>query len=302
MNNSKLSYNVEKQYEGLKIKEYLKDVQGFSTRFIRGTAHSGRIFVNGKVVKLSHVLKFGQKIEVQVTKSESQNVEPEEMDIDVVYEDEDIIVVNKRPGMVVHPTKSYQQGTLSNGLIYYFREKGEDCIVRLVNRLDMDTSGLVLVAKNQFSHMALARDMNLETFKKEYLAIAHGHINPVKGTIDKPIYREEGGPLKRIVDERGQKSITNYEVIESYKDGELIKLSLETGRTHQIRVHLSSVGNPIYGDSLYGKEEEEYIGRQALHAYKLQFPHPRDGRIISLETELPEDMKKLINKLIQNKS
>lgn len=242
-------------------------------------------------------MKYEDKIEIEVTKSESQNVEPEKMDIDVAYEDMDVIVVNKLPGMVVHPTKSYQSGTLSNGLIYYFREKGENCIVRLVNRLDMDTSGLVLIAKNQFSHMALARDMNKESFKKEYIAVIHGHLKPESGTIDKPIYRDEGGSLKRIIDDRGQKSITHYEVIEKYEDSEMVRLVLETGRTHQIRVHLSSMGNPIFGDSLYGVEEKEYINRQALHAYKLQFPHPRSGKVVSIETELPDDMKELVSKL-----
>lgn len=294
---SKLSFFIEKEYEGHKIKDYLKSVQGFSTRFVRGAAFDNRLFVNGENVRLSYKLKYEDKIEIEVTKSESQNVDPEKMDIDVAYEDMDVIVVNKSPGMVVHPTKSYQSGTLSNGLIYYFREKGENCIVRLVNRLDMDTSGLVLIAKNQFSHMALARDMNKESFKKEYIAIIHGHLEPQKGTIDKPIYREEGGSLKRIIDDRGQKSITHYEVIEKYKDSEMVKLVLETGRTHQIRVHLSSMGNPIFGDVLYGTEEKEYIDRQALHAYKLQFPHPRSGKVVSIETELPEDMKKLILKL-----
>ncbi|MFL0251206.1 RluA family pseudouridine synthase [Clostridium neuense] len=294
---SKLSFFVEKQYEGHKIKDYLKGVQGFSTRFVRGAAFDNRLFVNGEIVRLSYKLKHGDKIEIEVTKNESQNVEPEKMDIDVVYEDVDVIVVNKSPGMVVHPTKSYQSGTLSNGLIYYFREKGENCIVRLVNRLDMDTSGLVLIAKNQFSHMALARDMIKESFKKEYIAIVHGCLKPESGTIDKPIYREEGGSLKRTIDDRGQKSITHYEVIEKYEGGEMVRLALETGRTHQIRVHLSSMGNPIYGDSLYGIEEKEYINRQALHAYRLQFPHPRTGKIIDIETELPNDMKELVSKL-----
>lgn len=294
---SKLSFFIEKQYEGRKIKDYLKGVQGFSTRFVRGAAFDNRLFVNGKTARLSYKLKYEDKIEIEVTKSESQNVEPEKMDIDVAYEDMDVIVVNKLPGMVVHPTKSYQSGTLSNGLIYYFREKGENCIVRLVNRLDMDTSGLVLIAKNQFSHMALARDMNKESFKKEYIAVIHGHLKPESGTIDKPIYRDEGGSLKRIIDDRGQKSITHYEVIEKYEDSEMVRLVLETGRTHQIRVHLSSMGNPIFGDSLYGVEEKEYINRQALHAYKLQFPHPRSGKVVSIETELPDDMKELVSKL-----
>ncbi|OOL95362.1 ribosomal large subunit pseudouridine synthase D [Clostridium acetobutylicum] len=293
---NKLVYLVEKKYENFKIRDYLKQVHGFSTRLIRGAAFGERLFVNGKTVRLSYRVLEGDKIEVDVNKPESQNVDPEKMDLNIVYEDSDIIVLNKPANMIVHPTKNYQHGTLSNGLLYYFREKGENCIVRLVNRLDMDTSGLVLVAKNQFSHMALARDMKLDTFKKEYIAVVRGNLSSLKGTIDKPIYKEEEEPIRRTIDDRGQESITHFEVVERYKNADKVKLVLETGRTHQIRVHLSSIGNPIIGDSLYG-EESELIKRQALHAFKLQFPHPRDGRIVNIEVKLPEDIENLISKV-----
>ncbi|AAK79237.1 23S rRNA pseudouridine1911/1915/1917 synthase [Clostridium acetobutylicum] len=296
MMDNKLVYLVEKKYENFKIRDYLKQVHGFSTRLIRGAAFGERLFVNGKTVRLSYRVLEGDKIEVDVNKPESQNVDPEKMDLNIVYEDSDIIVLNKPANMIVHPTKNYQHGTLSNGLLYYFREKGENCIVRLVNRLDMDTSGLVLVAKNQFSHMALARDMKLDTFKKEYIAVVRGNLSSLKGTIDKPIYKEEEEPIRRTIDDRGQESITHFEVVERYKNADKVKLVLETGRTHQIRVHLSSIGNPIIGDSLYG-EESELIKRQALHAFKLQFPHPRDGRIVNIEVKLPEDIENLISKV-----
>ncbi|URZ06074.1 RluA family pseudouridine synthase [Clostridium felsineum] len=294
MKDNKLVYFVEKERENSKIKDYLKQVHGFSTRLIRGAAFSERLFVNGKVVRLSYRVAAGDKIEIDVNKAESQNVDPEKMDLNIVYEDSDVIVLNKPANMIVHPTKNYQHGTLSNGLLYYFREKGENCIVRLVNRLDMDTSGLVLVAKNQFSHMALARDMKLDSFKKEYIAIVSGNLSDTKGTINKPIYKEETEPIRRVIDERGLESITHFEVLERYKNADKVKLILETGRTHQIRVHLSSIGNSIIGDSLYG-EESHLIKRQALHAFKLQFPHPRDGRIVNIEVELPEDIRELID-------
>lgn len=294
--NNRLVYFVEEQHENFKIRDYLKKVHGFSTRFIRGAAFGERIFVNGKVVRLSYRVSEGDKIEIDVNKVESQNVEPEKMELNIAYEDSDVIVVNKPPNTIVHPTKNYQHGTLSNGLLYYFKEKGENCIVRLVNRLDMDTSGLVLVAKNQFAHMALARDMHLDSFKKEYIAVVSGHLYDLKGTIDKPIYKAEDEPIRRVIDDRGQKSVTHFEVLERYDMGDKVKLSLETGRTHQIRVHLSSIGNPIIGDSLYGTESD-LISRQALHAYKLQFPHPRDGRIISVECELPQDIENLIKNM-----
>lgn len=229
MMDNKLVYLVEKKYENFKIRDYLKQVHGFSTRLIRGAAFGERLFVNGKTVRLSYRVLEGDKIEVDVNKPESQNVDPEKMDLNIVYEDSDIIVLNKPANMIVHPTKNYQHGTLSNGLLYYFREKGENCIVRLVNRLDMDTSGLVLVAKNQFSHMALARDMKLDTFKKEYIAVVRGNLSSLKGTIDKPIYKEEEEPIRRTIDDRGQESITHFEVVERYKNADKVKLVLETG-------------------------------------------------------------------------
>lgn len=284
--------------EGMKLREYLRAVQKLSGRLIRGAALEGRITINGNRAKLNHVLKCNDGIAFDVIKEESQNIEPEKMDIDVVYEDNDLIVVNKRPGMVVHPTKNYQSGTLANGLIYYFKEKGENCIVRLVSRLDMDTSGLIIIAKNQFSHMALARDMRKDTFEKSYLAIIHGNMSEKMGTINGPIYRPAEDSIMRVVDERGQESITHFKVVDSFKIGDLVKLTLETGRTHQIRVHLTHLGHPLYGDSLYGIEgDEEYISRQALHAYRLKFPHPRTGESIELESALPEDMMQLIEKI-----
>ncbi len=298
MKENKLIFKVAAEDEGLKLREYLKSKQKLSSRLIKGAAIEGRITVNEKITKLNYVVKHNDEIGFNVAKEEGQNIDPEKMDIEVVYEDIDIIVVNKRPGIVVHPTKSYPNGTLANGLLYYFKEKGENCIVRLVSRLDMDTSGLIMIAKNQFSHMALARDMSNENFEKSYLAIVHGNMKEKQGTINLPIYRTGGDTIKRIVDDRGQESVTHFKVVESFNKGDLVELTLETGRTHQIRVHLTHLGHPLYGDSLYGTEDDsDYIERQALHAYKLKFPHPRTGDILSLETDIPEDMKELLDKI-----
>lgn len=298
MEKNKLIFIVKMSEEGMKIRPYLKDVKNLSSRMIKGAAMDGRISVNNNRVKLNYVIKFNDEISFDVEKEEGQNIEPEKMDIDVVYEDNDLIVVNKQPGIVVHPTKSYSNGTLSNGLLYYFKEKGERCIVRLVSRLDMDTSGLIMIAKNQFAHMSLARDMHKEEFQKSYLAIVHGNLKEKKGVINLPIYRTGGANIRRIVDERGQESVTCFNVLESYNKGDLVELTLKTGRTHQIRVHMTYIGHPLYGDNLYGGiDDKEYIGRQALHAYKLSFPQPRTREVLNLEIGLPKDLKELVEKM-----
>ncbi|CUU45766.1 MULTISPECIES: RluA family pseudouridine synthase [Clostridium] len=289
--------NIEK---GTKIREYLKVELGLSTRLIRSASLGKRIFVNDEVVKMNRVLNEGEIIKIDLEKDESQDIAPEKMDIDIVYEDEDILVVNKKPFMVVHPTKSYQSGTLANGVINYFMESGQNCIVRLVSRLDMNTSGLIIIAKNQFSHGMLSKEMSENKVEKKYLALVHGIMKEKQGTIDLPIYKPEGieNGIRRVIDERGQRSITHYKVVEEYNESSLVECKLETGRTHQIRVHLSHLGHPIYGDTLYGDgDEEDLIKRQALHAFGLDFKSPRSGEILSLRAELPDDMKELISKL-----
>lgn len=298
---STLERVVHKEFDGMKIREFLKFNMGLSSRLIRGASIDKRIFVNDVAVKMNYVLKADDKILINLAKKESQNIEPEKIDLDIVYEDKDIIVINKRPNMVVHPTKSYQSGTLANGLLYYFRESGQDCIVRLVSRLDMDTSGLIIVAKNQYAHMELSKQMQENNVEKRYLAVVHGDLEKTEGTIDLPIYRpEEEGVLRRVIDERGQRSITHYKVVERLKNDDIVECLLETGRTHQIRVHLKALGHPIYGDTLYGNEDDnKYIKRQALHAYGLDFKSPRTKDELSLRASLPQDIEDLLNILRQ---
>ncbi|MDP4087660.1 MAG: RluA family pseudouridine synthase, partial [Bacillota bacterium] len=237
-----LEFKITEEQEGRKLRDYLKGGLELSTRLIRGAACDGRITINSSIVKLNHVLKSGELLKIEVSKDEEQNIEPEEMDLNIVFEDEDIIVLNKPPFTVVHPTKNHQHGTLANGVLFHFRSRGESCIVRLVSRLDRDTSGLIVIAKNQYAHMFLAGEMEKNTFKKGYTAVVWGDPKGEQGTINLPIYRPGPESIKRVVDERGQESITHFEVKERLREACVVKLLLETGRTHQIRVHMSHLG------------------------------------------------------------
>lgn len=287
---------VYKEKDNKKLSVFLKEDLEFSQRLIRTSKKNKSVLINGEIKNYNYELQYGDKIEVSLQKEEEQHLEPEDMDIKILYEDEDILGVYKPPFMVVHPTKSHKSGTLSNGVMHYFGSK--NLIVRLINRLDMNTSGIVLIAKNQYAHSLMSKSWkSVIDFKKKYLAIVHGNMEEKEGTIDLPIYRETDDSILRTVDERGQRSITKYKVLKSFVEGDLLELTLETGRTHQIRVHLSHLGHPIFGDSLYGSEDLEFISRQALHAYYTYFKSPRTKKEVEIEIPMPDDMAGLLETL-----
>ena len=213
--------------------------------------------------------------------------------IDIIYQDDDLLVVNKKPFIVVHPTRSHQNNTLANGLAYYYKQNRINRKVRFVNRLDMNTSGLVIVAKNPYAHNQLANQMKANDVEKYYYAIVEGAMEKAEGTINEPILRLNPEDIMRIVHPSGKECITEYKVEKIYKDMTLVKLKLITGRTHQIRVHMKHLGHPLVGDTLYGNESS-LINRQALHCYQMKFKHPVTNEDMVVTCPLPEDMKRLM--------
>ncbi len=302
---NKFVYEAERDAS---LKEIVLEDMGFSVRFLTSSKKEKNIFVRGEYRKVGFNVKKGDVIEILLPEEKS-NFIPQDLGIDVLYEDFDLIVLNKPPYMVVHPTKSHKKGTLANFCQFYIEKSGEKYRPRFVNRLDMNTSGLVIVAKNSFAHHNLSKQMQDNLVNKEYFALAIGRVDEdiedydkiedghrINGqkdndefsyTIDRPIYRPTDDSIHRVVDVRGQRSVTHFNVEKHIGDYSLLRLKLETGRTHQIRVHLKSIGHPIYADDLYGESVEGK--RQLLHAAKLEFYQPRTKKKITVESELPGD-------------
>ena len=282
--------------ENLTLKEVLLDKLNFSVRSLSKMKRYKTVKVNNQYIKPSDTVKKGDLIEVEIIEDMAE-FQPQNLNLDILYDDFDIIMVNKPPFMVVHPTKSHFENTIANGVTDYIIKQKEKVKIRFVNRLDMNTSGLVIVAKNPYAQFVLSSDMKDDKVEKMYIAVVKGIVKEDFGTINEPIYRPTDDSVKRIVHEDGQPSVTHFEVIERLKDATVLKLRLETGRTHQIRVHLSHIGHGIIGDELYGHVDENLINRQALHAYSLKFNQPRTREILEFKAPLPKDMEELIEKL-----
>lgn len=288
-----ISYTSE---ENSTLKEILLDKLNFSVRSLSKMKREQSMLVNGEFKKPSTKVKKGDLIEVKI-EEDMANFTPQDLNLDILYDDFDIIMVNKPPFMVVHPTKSHNEGTIANGITDYIIKKNEKVKVRFVNRLDMNTSGLVIVAKNAYAHHTLSLDMSKDKVEKTYITVVKGIVKEDFGTINQPIYRPTEDSIKRVVDERGQESVTHYKVLERLNDATVLEVKLETGRTHQIRVHMNYIGHGIIGDELYGYVDENLINRQALHAYSLKFNQPRTKEELEFKANLPKDIEDLINKL-----
>jgi 23S rRNA pseudouridine1911/1915/1917 synthase len=300
-----LIYTIPPNYNNRKVFEFLLLECNVSRRFCKNISKEKRLKLNGNSVPLGAIVHEGDIVRIVIERTESQNIKPEPIELSIVFEDEDLILINKPPFMLVHPTKNYEGGTLANGVLYHFKHQEEDSIVRFVSRLDRDTSGLILVAKNSFSHMRLAKEMEKGTIKKYYLGLIEGHLDPLEGVIEQPIGKVNETDIAYGVVEGGKLSKTKYKTVEQYALGSLLELELLTGRTHQIRVHLQSLGHSLIGDDLYKKRVEVsslepcIMTRQALHAYKLAFPHPRTEEILTFSIALPIDMLEQTERLIQ---
>lgn len=282
--------------EKMNIKEFLEESGAFSSRKVKALLKNKSVLINGKTAYWDNTVRNGDMLVIDLAETGKDSTIPEELPIDIIYEDEFFLAVNKSAGMLVHPTQNHPTGTLANGIKYYFINKGYDIPIRLANRIDMDTSGLVVIAKSGEAHSALAKQFDMDSCEKYYLAIAEGTIVPDNGTVDMQIGIDIENTIRRAVREDGQRSVTEYKVLEQFPKAALLRLKLITGRTHQIRVHLSSLGHPLLGDELY-EGSSELIARQALHAHELIFTHPFEQRIVRLQAPIPEDMNELIGKL-----
>ena len=286
-----LKYIANQEDDNTTIKHILRDRLKISSRLLNKLKMNEKILVNDIPVFSNYIVHYNDKITVKIDFEETDYIKAEEMNLEIIYEDEYFLAINKEAGIVVHPSSNHLSGTLANGVKFYLNNNKK---IRAINRLDRDTSGIVLFAKNEYIQELMITDTQIT---KEYLAIVEGILDNKKGTIDKPIARKNGSIMERCVSEEGQKAITHYEVIKESKTNlSVVKLNLETGRTHQIRVHLAYSNAPILGDSLYGKTSE-LINRQALHAYKMEFIHPITGENICILASIPDDMKKIIDYL-----
>ena len=293
--NTILTYLISEAGSGRSIAAFLLD-SGYSSRLVvhlRNTEDS--FLLNGKTVFSNTVLQPGDLLKVHITeKKTSDRIVPIPMDLSIVFEDEHVLVIDKPAGMSVHPSQGHYENTLANGIAWYYRNEETPFVFRAVNRLDRDTSGLVLLAKNPCSSCVLSNAVRDHTIHREYAAIVSGKTDD-SGTIDLPIIRKDGSVIERICDpERGERAVTHYKNLAYNKGADLsfVRLLLETGRTHQIRVHMKAIGHPLPGDFLYNPDYR-FIDRQPLHSTYLSFFHPVNRQKLELSAPLPEDMGKL---------
>lgn len=291
----KLTYTVKQNDTYKTLKEVLKAYFKISDRLLLKLKKNDKILLNSEITYMHHPVKGNDIIEVFLDLEEdNSNIVPTKMDLDIIYEDETYIVVNKPAGIPIHPSMEHYEDSLSNGVKYYFDKISLKKKIRPVNRLDRNTSGLVIFAKNEYIQERLIEQMKNNLFYKEYIAICEGKFKNTKGIINASIARKENSIIERCVSENGDIAITEYEVLNynSEENYSVVKCILKTGRTHQIRVHMSYIGHPLLGDTLYGHESSK-INRQALHSYKMSFVYPVDQKKVTYIATFPEDIQNI---------
>lgn len=281
------------------IKEILKSHFDISDRLLVKLKKNNKIFLNNEISYINKEVKIGDIISISLDFEEkSENIVPKKMNLNILFEDNSLLIINKSPNLPVHPSVLHFEDSLSNGVQFYFDCKNIKTKIRPVNRLDKDTSGIVVFAKNQYIQEQLVKQMKNNIFKKEYYAILEGHLDIVSLKIEAPISRKSDSIIEREVKSTGSTAVTYLERIKNFEFANqnlsFVKFKLETGRTHQLRVHSQYIGHSILGDTLYGKPSN-LINRQALHAYKIDFIHPISNKNIQIIADIPDDMNKIIN-------
>ncbi len=289
----KLEYLVENnKYKN--INEILSLEFKISSRLKNKLIKKNMVFLNGNICDTRNNINIGDKLIIDLNyKEDNSNIIPKEMNLDIIYEDNWLLVINKPARITIHPSILHFDNSLSNGVRFYFDKIGLNKKIRPVNRLDKDTSGLVIFAKCEYIQECLSLQMKEGIFEKEYLCLVSGTFNQKAGTINLPIARKEGSIMERCIDEKGKQAITHYKVLKEFENYSLVQCTLETGRTHQIRLHMSSIGHPLLGDTLYGTSSP-LISRQALHSYKIKFIHPITKKELELTAKIPQDIKNCI--------
>ena len=290
-----LNYVVSDGQSGIRIDRYLSDSnEDLSRSYIQKLLKEQKVTVQGIFVKANYKVQAGDVITVEVPDMTEPDILPEDIPLDILYEDEDLLVLNKPAGMPIHPSLNNYTNSMANALAYYFQSQGKPFIFRCCNRLDRDTSGLTIVSKHLVSGSILSDMTKYREVHREYLAIARGSVTPSEGTIQAPLGRKGGTIIERTVDwEHGEDAVTHYKVVKEANGHSLVSLRLETGRTHQIRIHMKYLGYPLIGDYLYNPDME-YMTRQALHSHHMEFTHPITGEHMSFTAPLPEDMARVM--------
>ena len=293
--NRNIDYIIDEDSAGLRVEQFLrrKRYSGQNLSEIKRMPKS--ILVNGVHYYMRQELSAGDHLQVRICETQnSEKIPPTKLPLDIIYEDEDLLVLNKPAGMPIHPSLNNYTNSIANALAYYFQSQGKPFIFRCCNRLDRETSGLTIVSKHLVSGSILSDMTKYREVHREYLAIARGSVTPSEGTIQAPLGRKEGTIIERTVDwEHGEDAVTHYKVVKEANGHSLVSLRLETGRTHQIRIHMKYLGYPLIGDYLYNPDME-YMTRQALHSHHMEFTHPITGEHMSFTAPLPEDMARVM--------